>query len=101
DRTERLRLGPFFTLIETLNREAGGRIRRQRWLATGRYALGHLWQPCFFLDVLLQHHLGGDRRWFLHCHDLALRPLVRFKALQYLAAGMLWLVYQALRRLIR
>ncbi|MGD8587861.1 MAG: TIGR04283 family arsenosugar biosynthesis glycosyltransferase [Chromatiales bacterium] len=101
DRTEKLRLGPFFTLIDSLNREAGGHIRRQRWLATGRYALGHLWQPCFFLDVVLHHHLGGERHWFLGCHDLALKPLVRFKPLHYLAAGVVWLVYQGLQRLIR
>ena len=101
DRTGRLKLAPFFALVEQLNREAGRQLTRQRWLAAGRYALGHLWQPCFFLDVLLQHRLGRERRWFLRCHDRVLAPLWRFKPLHYLAAGVLWLGFKLMQRLIR
>jgi len=101
DRTERLRLRPFFDLIDELNRAAGGRVSRQRWLAAGRYALGHLWQGWFFLDVLLQYRLGLERRWFLRFHDLAIQPLLRFRALQYPATGLLWLGYKLMQRLIR
>jgi rSAM/selenodomain-associated transferase 2 len=101
DRTERLRLGPFFELIDNLNQEAGGQTRRRRWLASGRYALGHLWQPCFFLDVLVEYRLGLKRRWFLGCHDRVLSPLTRFRPLHYLAAGVLWLAYRLMQRLIR
>lgn len=101
DRTERLQLAPFFALFDELNRQAGAQVSRQRWLATGRYAFGHLWQPCFFLDVVLKEKLGISRSWFLPLHDRLCKPLQRFRPLHYLAAGVVWLCYVGLRRLNR
>ena len=53
DSTGRLLMTPIFQLISDLNREAGSRVSRQRWRATGRYVLSHAWQPFFYLDVIL------------------------------------------------
>jgi rSAM/selenodomain-associated transferase 2 len=99
--TDKLQLSPIFALIDALNRAASPPIRRQRWLATGRYVQAHLWQACFFLDVLMESKLGIRRRGFLACHDRLLQPLQRFRPLNYLITGVVWLGYRLVRSWMR
>ena len=97
DQTRKLRLGPVFELIHTINKEAGRRTSRQRWFATGRYALSHLWQLFFWLDVAAAHWFGRKQRMFLSLHDRFLTPLSGLKPLQILSTGLVWLCFSGTR----
>ncbi|MCP4288787.1 MAG: glycosyltransferase family 2 protein [Gammaproteobacteria bacterium] len=94
DSTGRLLMTPVFQLISDLNREAGSTVSRQRWRATGRYVLGHAWQPLFFLDVILGTLLKTGHHPFLTLYDRLFRPLLSFPPFEYLAAWLTWVWFQ-------
>ena len=98
DQTARLQLKPIFRLIDQLNRETGRKVSRQRWLATGRYVLGHAWQPAFFLDVALAYRWGLRRRLFLPLHERLFEPLCGLRPLHYVTAALTWLWFRAYGR---
>lgn len=97
DRTGKLDLAPIFNLVDEMNRAAGKRLSRQRWLATGRYLSGHVWQSFFWLDVAMQHRFGRERRVFLPFHDRFVSPLCRLRPVHYLTAGLVWIGFKACR----
>ncbi|EGV52300.1 glycosyl transferase, family 2 [endosymbiont of Riftia pachyptila (vent Ph05)] len=99
--TGQLQLAPIFRLIDALNREAGSRVARHRWLASGRYVRGHAWQLFFLFDLVLQRLLGGRRRPGLWLHDRVFRPLTDFMLFDWLTAGLAWLWFHASWRLFR
>lgn len=101
DRTGKLRLGPIFNLIDDLNREAGGQVSRQRWLATGRYVFGHAWQLFFWLDVALEHRFGKRKRSFLPFYDRLIGPLAGLRPFHAITAGLTWLWYISYRWLLK
>ena len=92
--TGRLLMTPIFQLISDLNREAGSRVSRQRWRATGRYVLGHAWQPFFYLDVVIGKLFKTGRRPLLTLHDHIFRPITNFPPFEYLAAGLTWVWFR-------
>lgn len=97
--TGHLLMTPIFQLINDLNREAGTKVSRQRWHATGRYVLNNAWQPFFYLDVLLSKWLNNGRHPFLTLHDRLFRPLFRYRPFEYLSAGLTWIWFQISWRL--
>jgi len=92
--TGRLLMTPIFKLISDLNREAGTRVSRQRWRATGGYVLGHAWQLFFYLDFLIGKLFKTDSHPFLTLHDRVFRPITSFPPFEYLAAGLTWIWFQ-------
>ncbi|MEN8168193.1 MAG: TIGR04283 family arsenosugar biosynthesis glycosyltransferase [Pseudomonadota bacterium] len=97
DRTGKLRLGPIFNLIDELNREAGRQVSHQRWLATGRYVFGHVWQLFFWLDVALEHRFDKRKRIFLPFYDRFIGPLVDWRPFHVVTAGLTWLWFVSYR----
>jgi len=94
DATGHLLMAPIFQLISDLNREAGPRISRQRWRATGRYVLSHAWQPFFYLDVMLGKALKTGSQPFLALHDHLFRPITNFPPFEYITAGLTWVWFR-------
>ena len=92
--TGHLRMTPIFQLISDLNREAGSRVSRQRWRATGRYVLSHAWQPFFYLDVILGKWFKTGSHPFLTLHDKLFRPVTSISLFEYLTAGLTWIWFQ-------
>ena len=94
--TTKLRLGPVFSLLAELNREAGPRISRRRWLASGRYACLHLWQLFFWLDIVLEG-LGKRRRQLLPVYDRVIAPRTDNHFCHLAAGGVVWIWFHATR----
>lgn len=101
DRTEKLQLSPIFKLIHDLNCEAGKAIGRQRWMATGKYILGHAWQLFFWLDVALEHRFGKRKRIFLPFYDRFISPLAGLRPLHAITAGLTWLWFVSYRWMLK
>ncbi len=99
--TEKLQLGSIFELIEELNCEAGRKVSRQRWLATGRYACQHAWQLFFWLDVARKHCFGSQKRIFLPFYDRLISPLAGLWLMHAFATGLIWLWYNSYRWLLK
>lgn len=89
-----LLMTPIFQLISDLNREAGPKVSRQRWYATGSYVLSNAWQPFFFLDVVLGTWLSNGRHPFLALHDRLFQPVFRYRPFVFLTAGLTWIWFQ-------
>ncbi|MCP4992540.1 MAG: glycosyltransferase [Gammaproteobacteria bacterium] len=88
--TGQLCMAPIFSLIRELNREAGVRISAGRWIATGCYVLGHMWQIFFWFDVVLQPLLNR-RRPMLWLYDHLLLPVYKLRLFCVISACFVWL----------
>ncbi|MEN8178601.1 MAG: TIGR04283 family arsenosugar biosynthesis glycosyltransferase [Pseudomonadota bacterium] len=97
DRTGKLQLGPIFNLIDDLNHEAGRQVSRQRWLATGRYVFGHVWQLFFWLDVALQHRFNKKKSIFLPFYDRFIGPLAGLRPFHVITAALTWIWFTSYR----
>lgn len=105
DRSQALRLSPFFLQLRTELARLTPKQRRQLWYGTGRYVRSQGWQPAFALDVRRNFRQGlpvgsGATPW-LRIWDRLLDPLTDNRPGRLLTTALVWVWFQLTWRWVR
>ncbi|MFQ5560634.1 MAG: glycosyl transferase, partial [Nitrospinota bacterium] len=92
DKTQKLKLNPFFRKIRSLFSELAVREQCRLWYQTGSYIAGNAWQIAFFLDIKKEFKNGGvrGRRRLLKFHEIFIQKVVSSPPAALITTCLVW-----------